>query len=55
VARMLSNTFAGIRPSSAPMFIAMQLLGGVVAYGLIRFIYPQPLSQGSTHDAKQTP
>jgi arsenate reductase len=47
VARMLSNTFAGIRPSSAPMFILMQFVGGVVAYGLIRFIYPQSLSQGS--------
>jgi arsenate reductase len=55
VARMLSNTFAGIRPSSAPMFIVMQLLGGVVAYGLIRFIYPHPLSQGPTNHAKQTP
>jgi len=40
VARMLSNSFAGIKPSSAPMFILMQFGGGVLAYGLIRFIYP---------------
>ena len=42
IARMLSNSFAGIKPSSAPMFILMQLLGGLIAYALIRFIYPNP-------------
>jgi glycerol uptake facilitator-like aquaporin len=31
VARSLSNTFAGIAPSSAPAFIAAQILGAVVA------------------------
>ena len=40
VARMLSNSFAGIEPSSAPMFIVMQLVGAVLAFGLIRFLYP---------------
>jgi glycerol uptake facilitator-like aquaporin len=40
VARMLSDSFAGIKPSSVPMFIAMQLLGAVLAYPLIRFLYP---------------
>ena len=40
IGRTLSNTFAGIRPSSAPMFIVMQLVGAVIAYGLIRFLYP---------------
>ena len=42
IARTLSDTFAGIAPSSAPMFIVMQLLGGVVAFFLIRFLYPTP-------------
>jgi glycerol uptake facilitator-like aquaporin len=40
VARTLSDSFAGIEPSSAPMFIVMQLAGAVLAYGLIRFLYP---------------
>ena len=40
VARMLSNTFAGIKPSSAPLFILMQLIGAGIAFGLIRFLYP---------------
>jgi glycerol uptake facilitator-like aquaporin len=45
IARMLSNTFAGIKPSSAPMFIAMQVIGAVLAFGLIRFLYPHNLSE----------
>jgi glycerol uptake facilitator-like aquaporin len=48
VARMFSNSFAGIRPSSAPMFIAMQVLGALLAFGLITFLYPQP-SKEPTH------
>ncbi|MDN4482932.1 aquaporin [Demequina lignilytica] len=40
VARMLSDTFAGIAPGSVAMFIAMQLLGGVVAVALVRTLYP---------------
>jgi glycerol uptake facilitator-like aquaporin len=31
IARSLSNTFAGIAPSSAPLFIAAQLAGAVIA------------------------
>ncbi len=40
VARMLSDTFAGIAPSSVPMFVAMQLLGAVIGLGLVRLLYP---------------
>jgi glycerol uptake facilitator-like aquaporin len=42
VARTLSDTFAGIAPSSAPMFVLMQLVGGVLAVGLVRFLFPHP-------------
>ncbi|MEP7114484.1 MAG: aquaporin, partial [Ilumatobacteraceae bacterium] len=45
VARMLSDTFAGIKPSSAPMFIVMQIIGAILAYGLIRFLYPHNASE----------
>ena len=31
IARMWSDTFAGIAPASAPLFIAMQLIGAVLA------------------------
>jgi glycerol uptake facilitator-like aquaporin len=42
VARMFSDTFAGIAPGSAPMFIVMQVLGGASALVLIRLMYPAP-------------
>jgi glycerol uptake facilitator-like aquaporin len=41
VARMLSDTFAGIAPGSAPMFVVMQVVGGVVALGAVRLLYPR--------------
>jgi len=40
IARTLSDTFAGIAPSSAPMFILMQLAGMCVAFGLVKLLYP---------------
>ena len=40
IARTLSDSFAGIKPSSAPMFIVMQLIGAAIAFGLIRLLYP---------------
>ena len=42
VARMLSDSFAGIKPSSAPMFVVMQVVGALIAFPLIRFLYPSP-------------
>jgi len=40
VGRMFSNTFAGIAPSSVPAFIAAQVVGGAIAIGVIRTLYP---------------
>ena len=40
IGRSLSNTFAGIAPSSVPSFIGAQILGGVVAVGLMLVLYP---------------
>ncbi len=41
VGRMFSDTFAGIAPSSVPAFVAFQLLGAVVGFGLIAVLYPK--------------
>lgn len=38
IARTLSDTFAGIRPSSAPAFIAVQVVGGVLAVAFARYV-----------------
>jgi glycerol uptake facilitator-like aquaporin len=40
IGRMFSNSFAGIAPSSAPVFIAAQVGGGIVGVLIIRFLYP---------------
>jgi glycerol uptake facilitator-like aquaporin len=40
VARMLSDTFAGIAPASVLPFVAMQVLGGAVAAGAVLLLYP---------------
>ena len=40
VGRMFSDTFAGIAPSSAPTFIAAQVVGGILAVGLVKVLYP---------------
>ncbi len=40
IGRMFSDTFAGIKPSSAPGFVLCQLLGMVLAVALIRALYP---------------
>ncbi len=41
IGRMFSDTFAGIAPSSAPSFIGAQLAGGLVAFGVVKTIYPK--------------
>lgn len=40
VGRIFSDTFAGIAPASVPSFVVFQLLGGLLAIGLIRTLYP---------------
>lgn len=40
LARTLSDTFAGIAPSSVPMFLLMQVLGGAAAVVVVRLLYP---------------
>ena len=48
IARTLTDTFTGIRPSSAPMFIIAQLVGATIAFLLIRFLFPQIHDQMSS-------
>lgn len=53
VARMLSDSFAGIAPTSVVGFILAQVAGGVLGYLLIRLLYPaaveiSPVSERQT-------
>lgn len=39
VARSLSDSFAGIAPSSVPMFVVMQVVGALFGFAVIRFVF----------------
>ena len=41
VGRLFSNSFAGISPSSAPGFIAAQIVGALIGLALIVTLYPE--------------
>ncbi len=41
VARTFSDTFAGIAPANAPMFIVCQIVGCLVAVGVMRITHPK--------------
>lgn len=41
VARMASDTFAGIAPGSVAPFVVCQVIGTVLAVTLVRFLYPE--------------
>jgi arsenate reductase len=41
VARMLSDTFSGIAPSSVPMFVLMQLVGAAAAAVVVHLLFPE--------------
>ena len=47
IARSLSDTFAGIAPASVPMFVVAQLVGGILAFGLVRVLYPHPIEEST--------
>ncbi len=40
LARVFSDTFAGITPASVPMFVVCQVLGAAVGAGLALYLYP---------------
>ena len=40
IGRMFSDTFAGIAPASVPSYAVAQLVGGGIAIGVIRVLYP---------------
>lgn len=40
LARTLSDTFTGIAPSSVPVFVVMQLVGGASALVVVTLLYP---------------
>ncbi len=41
IARMFSDTFAGIAPASVPAFIVVQLITSALAFAVIRYLFPE--------------
>ena len=41
IARMFSDTFAGIAPGSVALFVVAQLGGGIVGYAVLRALFPE--------------
>jgi glycerol uptake facilitator-like aquaporin len=52
VARMFSDSFAGITPAAVPAFVAAQLVGGALGYLLVRALYPTAPAALSAQDAE---
>ena len=48
VGRMLSNSFAGIAPSSVPSFVAAEALGGALAFLVVKVLYPSVTPTAAT-------
>ena len=41
VARTLSDTFAGIAPSSVPAFVLVELIGGALGLAVVGYLFPR--------------
>ena len=56
IGRTLTNTFAGIAPGSAPMFIVMQLAGALLAVCVGAFLFPDVVAADLVvpHDGTET-
>ena len=54
IARSLSDTFAGIRPSDVRGFIAAQLLGALLALLVARFLFRTRLANAAVTPAQET-
>jgi arsenate reductase (thioredoxin) len=50
VGRMFSDTFAGIAPSSAPGFIAAQIIGALIGLGVVVALYPDSAESAEPAD-----
>ncbi len=47
IGRMLSDTFAGIAPTSVPAFMVAQLIGGAIGLVLVRILFPVTSPSGA--------
>jgi glycerol uptake facilitator-like aquaporin len=53
VGRMFSDTFAGIAPSSVPLFVLAQLVGASVALLVLHTLYPDTSPEQTAEQAAE--
>jgi len=54
VARMFSDSFTGIAPASVPGFVLAQLVGGALALGVVRLLFPTAAPETSVRATQET-
>jgi len=54
IARSLTNTFSGIRPSDTPAFIAAQFVGGLAALAAASILFPTCQGTSASNAATMT-
>jgi len=52
LARMFTDTFAGINPANAPLFIVMQIVGAILATWLFAWLVKSPMTGSNAVEAK---
>lgn len=55
IARALSNTFAGIRPADAPLFVMSQFAGALLALATVRWLFVNLAERKTTHPPFSAP
>lgn len=55
LARTLSNTFAGIKPASAPAYVVAQLVGAALAVAAVAVLYPSMADKAGDVVVPHTP
>ncbi|MCE7004603.1 aquaporin family protein [Kibdelosporangium philippinense] len=55
IGRIFSDTFAGIAPSSVPVFMLAQFVGTGVAIGLVRVLYPNSRADTASSSPQRQP
>lgn len=52
IARALSDSFAGIKPTDVPAFIIAQITGALIAFAVCKWLLRTPITSSSTQEEK---
>ncbi|WP_442879052.1 aquaporin [Agromyces sp. CCNWLW203] len=55
VARMFTDTFAGIAPTSVPGFMVAQVIGGCLGWAVVLWLFPRSAHEDAAHPRASAP